>query len=48
MYAYIANTHGDLIAHTDSSMLLHRPDLLRLPQVAALAREPRGRGVDWP
>ncbi len=33
---------GNLIAHTDSSMLVHRPHLQRLPQVAALARAPEG------
>jgi signal transduction histidine kinase len=42
MYAYIVNARGNLIAHTDSSMLVHRPHLQHLPQVAALARAPEG------
>lgn len=42
MYAYITKADGDLISHTDSSMLVHRPDLLKLPQVAALAKNPEG------
>jgi signal transduction histidine kinase len=42
MYAYIVKGDGQLIAHTDSSLLVHRLTLSRLPQVSALAANPEG------
>jgi signal transduction histidine kinase/HAMP domain-containing protein len=32
-YVYVVNETGDLIAHQDSSLVLQRPDLTRLPKI---------------